>query len=200
MTQRDSRELDYWAQRFESASQAPTTLRPVTSPEDVCEQYRGTPIEALLLAQNLGQDLECPRAPDLIIATCIDPRIDLRVPIGRAYVIRTAGVNLKNHAVFPFAYLTAVLGIRHVALIAHDDCAMVGLCARRQEFIERLAERPGCHGPSAGMFFDRYADFWNVPDAIAVVRNHAPDIVHRCGGAVVVAPLLYTVCDGRLLP
>jgi len=199
MMKRDLHELDGWTQRFERACQAPTALQPVASRNDVLEQYRDTPIESLLLAQDLGMDFERHGGPDLIVATCIDPRINLRVQSGRAYVIRTAGVNLKAEAVFQFAYLTAVIGIRHIALVAHDDCAMVGLRDKRQEFVECLGRRPGRDEVSAGMFFDRYADFWNVPDAVAVIRSHAQEIHHRCGEDVVVAPLLYTVEDDRLL-
>lgn len=182
---------------LERADEPRPTLHPVTTPDDVLGPYRGTPIESLLLAQNLGVEFEFSGEPQLVVATCIDPRIDLRLPPGSAFIIRTAGVNLKDEALFQFGFLTSVMGLRHVALIAHEDCAMTRLHDKRQTFVDRLVERTGCDARSAELYFDDHVDFWNVPDAITVVRDHAENI--RRGGGVVVAPLFYSLREGRLL-
>ena len=164
----------------------------------VLPEYRGTPIESLLLAQNLGQPFETPEQPCLVVATCIDPRINLQMPPGTAFVIRTAGVNLKGEGLFQLPFLTSVMGISHVALIAHDDCATVVLRSKRQAFVDGQTANTGSEAGVAEALFDQHADFWHVPDEVAVLKTHAQEARDLCGD-VVVAPLYYRVKDHRLL-
>lgn len=172
-------------------------LQPVDAPEDVLEPYRGTPIEKLLRAQNLGEPYARPARPELVVATCVDPRIDLKLPASSAFVSRSAGVNLKGEKLFQLAFATAVPDIRHVALIAHTDCAMRGLAAKREAFADGLVAHGAGDRAAAGSLFDRYVDHWSVRDEVEVVRAHAREVRERCGD-VVVAPLLYDVETGRL--
>jgi len=172
-------------------------LRPVFTADDVLEPYRGTPVEALILAQNLGQHFEAPGTIDFAVATCIDPRVRLALPEGCAYLVRSAGVNVKNEGSFLFGYMSLMMGIRHIALIAHEDCAMTRLKGTRSEFVTRLAEKSGADADSVGSFFDSHSEYWHVDDEIETVRRHAAEIQARVGDEVVVAPLYYSL-DNRL--
>jgi len=169
----------------------------VFGPDDVLAEYRGTPVESLILAQNVGQLYEAPAETDFVVATCIDPRVRLALPEGAAFLVRSAGVNVKNEGDFLFGYMTSMMGIRTIALIAHEDCAMTRILDDRQAFVERLSERSGADPESIGAYFDRHAEFWHVPDEIDVVRAYAQKIQANVGPEVVVAPLFYSL-DERL--
>ena len=172
-------------------------LLPVDSPADVLEAYRGTPIEKLLLAQNLGEPYARPERPELVVATCVDPRIVLPLPEGSAFISRSAGVNLKGEKLFQIAFATAVPDIRHVAVIAHTDCAMRGLADKRRAFLDGLAAHGADDRAAAESFFDRYVEHWTVGDELEVVRADALAVRERCGD-VLVAPLLYDSATRRI--
>ena len=119
------------------------------------------------------------------------------MPPGAAVELRCAGVNLDERAFFQFAFAVSVMGIGHIALISHDDCAMVGLAAKRQAFARGLAERGGWEEAAADAFFGEQAGSWQQDDAIATVVRHAGELRERLA-PVRFAPLHYSTGEGTL--
>jgi len=69
-------------------------------------------------------------------------RKHLRIPETFAYIIRSGGANLR-YSEFKVSYAIAVSGVRSIALIGHNQCGMVNLVARRDQFIQGLVENAG---------------------------------------------------------
>jgi len=180
-------------------SPAPTAPRlvPVRRPDDVLAAYRDTPIGHLLLAQNLERPFPDVREPVLLVATCIDPRVRLRLPRGAAFEMRSAGVNLEGGAAFQIDFVLSVVRVGHVALISHDDCAMTRLASQREAFVEGMAARSDQGESDAAALFDEHVRTWHREDAIGAVVEHARALRRRFPGATI-APLHCTVGDGRL--
>ena len=70
---------------------------PVTTPTDILPIYRGTPVAALLEYHNLGRPLDPVPKPELLIGMCMDSRKTLRIPNDFAFVLRTAGANMRDN-------------------------------------------------------------------------------------------------------
>ncbi len=172
-------------------------LVPVLEASDVVDEHRGTPVEDLLLAQNLGRPFPVGPAPTLFIATCIDSRIRLSLPPGAAFELRSAGVNLGRPALFQVAFAVSVARLRHVALVSHDDCAMKRLPHVRRAFVEGLVENTDWDEASAEAFFNENAARWHRIDPIGAVVLHAHELRGRFP-SVSFATLHYTVGDGQL--
>jgi carbonic anhydrase len=173
-------------------------LIPVDSVDDILPAYRGTPVERLLRYHNLGEPgpAALPR-PELFIATCIDNREALTFPHNFAYVLRTAGVRLHGNE-FELAYAVAIGGVAAVALVAHTDCGMAHVKARREEFVRGLVERGGAGAEEAGAHFDAHVGEYAIADPAEAVVAEAAE-VRTWLPRVLVAPLLYRVEDDRLV-
>lgn len=173
-------------------------LIPVDSVEAILPAYRGTPIERLFRFHNLSESgpAAFPR-PELFIATCIDHREALTFPHNFAYVLRTAGVRLHGNE-FELAYAVAVGGVEAVALVAHTDCGMGHVRARRAEFVAGLVARGGVGDRDAAAYYDAHVDQYAQADPIAAVVEEAAEI-RAWLPLVLVAPLLYQVEDDRLV-
>ncbi len=99
---------------------------------DIPAAYRAGPLGALLRYHNLGADMpKRAEKPELLIGMCMDSRKHLRIPDNFAFILRTGGANLRL-AEFRVSYAIAVGGVRAIALIAHTNCGMSGLVARRE--------------------------------------------------------------------
>ncbi len=96
---------------------------PVNYRDDILPEYRGTPVEALLEYHNLGRAIGAAPAPQMLIGMCMDSRKSLRIPNDFAFVLRTAGANMRDNE-FRISYAIAVGGVRTIVLIAHTDCGM----------------------------------------------------------------------------
>jgi hypothetical protein len=115
---------------------------PVNYRSDILPEYRGTPVELLLEYHNLGRAIGSTPAPQLLIGMCMDSRKSLRVPNDFAFVLRTAGANMRDNE-FRISYAIAVGGVRTIVLIAHTDCGMARLGERREQFIQGLMNAAG---------------------------------------------------------
>jgi hypothetical protein len=94
---------------------------PVNDRDDILPEYRDTPVGRLLEYHNLGRVDGAVAAPQLLIGMCMDSRKSLRIPNDFAFVLRTAGANMRDNE-FRISYAIAVGGIRTIVLIAHTDC------------------------------------------------------------------------------
>lgn len=169
---------------------------PVRSREEIPPEYRGTPVGRLLEYHNIA----CPDEPhekaEIVLGMCMDNRKQLRIPDNFAFVLRTSGANMR-HNEFRLSYAIAVGGVHHIALIAHTNCGMVNLEARREQFVRGMVENAGWDEERAMEHFLTYAPLFGIEDEVGFVVAEAGRLNLRYP-KVSVAPLLYKVED-RLL-
>jgi carbonic anhydrase len=170
-------------------------LLEINSLDDVPPHYRGTPIERLFAFHNLEAPLErCDRA-ELLVGMCMDNRKALRTPDNFAYVLRTSGANMR-HNEFRVSYALAIGGVRHIALIGHTNCGMVGLSRRLPVFVRGMID-VGWDEQEARDYFFQYAPFFEIEDEVDFVKLEAQRLRDKYPN-VLVAPLLYKLEDNRL--
>jgi SulP family sulfate permease len=171
-------------------------LFPVMSSDDVPIILRDTPLENLLKGQNLGLvDPPTTNAPEMVVGMCIDFRKTLTIPRDWAFIIRREGANMDG-AEFAIA-LAISKGVRHMALIAHNDCAMANTAQHRKQFVEVLSNEIGWEGKKAEEFFDEHARSREIGNEIDFVLQEAQRIEGLFPGLRVL-PLLFRVDDGKL--
>ena len=168
----------------------------VTSPEDIPAPYRETPIGRLLEYHNLDRSFESFSSAQLLVGMCMDNRKHLHMPDNFAFIIRTGGANLR-YSEFKVSYAVAVGGVRHIVLIAHNNCGMVNLFARREQFIDGLVNAAGWEKEFATEHFNQFAPMFEIGNEIDFVLREAERLRMRYPG-VTVAPLMYLVEDNRL--
>jgi carbonic anhydrase len=170
---------------------------PVSSPDDVLPEYAGTPIGSLLGYHNLGQPLPpAYERPVLLVGMCMDHRKVLTIPNEFAYVLRSAGANLRDSS-FEISFAVGVGGVSAIALLGHTDCGMVHVTRRRDEFVDGLVERAGWDATKAARHFDRFAHRYEITDTIQFTVVEAKRL-HRQYPRLLIAPLLYSVEDDRI--
>src|SRR3989337_3919867 len=173
-------------------------LVPVDTPEAIFPVYRGTAIELLLRYHNLGEPLPpTTRHAQMLIGMCMDHRKDLVLPGEFAYVLRSAGGNLRDSE-FEVSYAVAVGGVNTVALLAHTDCGMAHVTQMRSAFVRGLAEHGGWTLDAAGAHFDRYADRYQIGDPVTFVCEEVQRL-RRLYPTVLIVPMLYNVGTDRLM-
>ncbi|MBZ0295566.1 MAG: carbonic anhydrase [Anaerolineae bacterium] len=171
-------------------------LIPVQRAEDIFPQYRSTPIGHLLEYHNLGRPFETYTRAELLVGMCMDNRKHLRIPDNFAYIIRAGGANLRPSE-FKVSYAIAVGGVSAIALIGHNNCGMVNLAARKDQFIDNLVENGGWAREQAEEHFMSFAPLFEIGNEIDFVLSEAVRLRHRYP-KVLVAPMLYRVEDNLL--
>lgn len=106
---------------------------------DVPQRWHNTPVNALIAAQNFNHPVTPVGTPQILIATCIDFRLMPKVPPAYAYVIRVATGRLIGLE-FALTYGIAE-GVKHVALIGHDDCGMTKISQHGPLMIDVLVDQ-----------------------------------------------------------
>lgn len=173
-------------------------LVPVNSLNAIFPHYRNTPIEQLMNYHNLGAEL--PKSTghaQMLIGLCMDHRKDLVLPNEFAYVLRSAGGNLRGNE-FAISYAIAIGGITTIALLAHTDCGMTHVTQKRSNFAEGLTTRGGWNIEAAEKHFDCYAKRYDIGDSLSFVCEEARRLQHLYP-KVLIAPLLYQVESDRLV-
>ncbi|HEY6088512.1 MAG TPA: carbonic anhydrase [Gemmatimonadaceae bacterium] len=169
---------------------------PVTKPEDILPEYRGTPVELLLEYHNLGRAPTGPAAPQLLIGMCMDSRKALRIPNDFAFVLRTAGANMRDNE-FRISYAISVGRVRTIVLLAHTDCGMARLGERREQFIRGLVDAAGWDEARAVKHFEDCAPKFGIRDEVDFVLHEA-DRLRAIYPRITIIPLLYRVEDDLL--
>ncbi len=169
---------------------------PVFYREDILPEYRGTPAGLLLEYHNLGRAVGSWAAPQVLIGMCMDSRKALRIPSDFAFVLRTAGANMRDNE-FRISYAIAVGGVRTIVLIAHTDCGMARLPERREEFVRGLIEAAGWDEARAVRHFEESAPKFGIHDEVEFVMDEAARL-RDLYPAITVVPLLYRVEDDLL--
>ena len=110
--------------------------------------------------------------------------------------MRTAGCNFRGLE-FQASFAVAVGGVRSVALIGHDDCAMAGLGERRDAFVTGLVEGAGWERHDAEERFENFRPRFEIDDPVEFVRTQACCFRQQYP-SLTVAALFYRLDDGML--
>jgi carbonic anhydrase len=170
-------------------------LIPLDRIEDIPDEWRNTPIEALIRAENFGEPIpETVQQPQLLIATCIEFRYALPVPRMYSYVIRRASGRL-NGSEFSMAYVISK-GVRHIALIGHNDCGMTKVDVAKPALVDALVGQ--------GWNPDRAEEFINWQSARHAMKDELDGLrqeyirLKRIFKNLVIAPLFVDLADTHL--
>lgn len=168
----------------------------ISSPDEIPQAYRRTPIGLLLEYHNLHRPQDPYQQAELLIGMCMDNRKSLRIPDNFAYIIRTGGANLR-YSEFKVSYAIAVGNVKYIALIGHNNCGMVNLVSKRESFIEGLVENGGWKRALAEEHFSHFAPLFEIGNEIDFVTSEAKRLRIRYP-RIVIAPMIYLVEDNLL--
>jgi len=168
----------------------------IASPEDVLPEYRGTPIGQLLEFHNLNKSFTEFQNAQLLVGMCMDNRKHLRIPDNFAFIIRAGGANLR-YSEFKVSFAIAVGGVRHIALIGHNNCGMVNLISRKEEFIKGLVQHAGWDKEWAEEHFMHFAPMFEIGSEIDFTLSETKRLRLRYP-KIQMAPMMYRVEDNLL--
>lgn len=168
----------------------------INSTEDILPEYQNTPIGLLLEFHNLNRSFEDYKQAELLVGMCMDHRKHLHIPENFSYIIRTGGANLR-YSEFKVSYAISVGGIKHIALIGHNNCGMVNLNSKKDQFISGLVKEGGWSQVRAEEHFNNFAPMFEVGNAMEFVAYEAKRLRIKYP-KIVVAPLFYNVDDNKL--
>ncbi len=166
-----------------------TSIIPVYSQNDIPDRLRDTPVAALLGFHNFNQGESAYDKPQMLIGTCIDYRIKLHLPDNFAYVIRSAGANLR-YSDFQTSFSIAVGGVRSIAIIGHSHCAMVKVEEKEDLFVKGLHETAGWSAHTAKEHFQQFTPLHGISDEVEFVLKETRRL--RLGyPSIEVTPMFY---------
>lgn len=168
----------------------------VQSKEDIPVQYRETPIGLLLEYHNLHRPPDVYERAQLLVGMCMDNRKHLHIPDNFAYIIRSGGANLR-YSEFKVSYAIAVGGVRHIALIGHNNCGMVNLAGKKEQIIEGLVAGAGWERERAEEHFMHFAPLFEIENEVDFILSESKRLRLRYP-KITIAPLLYLVEDNLL--
>ncbi len=168
----------------------------VNSIDDIFAEYRQTPIGLLLEYHNLNRPYDVYDTAKLLIGMCMDNRKHLHIPDNYAFIIRSGGANLR-YSEFKVSYAIAVGKVQHIALIGHNNCGMVNLSSRKNQFIDGLAENAGWDREWAEEHFMHFAPMFEIGNEVDFVLSEAKRLRLRYP-KIQIAPLMYLVEDNKL--
>jgi carbonic anhydrase len=160
------------------------------------EIYKSTPIEKLVRYHNEKLPFDLYDKAEIIIATCMDNRVNIRIPEKFAYVIRNGGACIK-YSNFHISYAIAAGKIKYFCLIGHTDCGMVKLKERKQIYINGIIENAGWNYKDAEDFFERNISIFEIDNEVVSVSNEVKRL-RKEFPLLTVCPMLYRVEDNLL--
>ncbi len=168
----------------------------ITTADDIFPEYRQTPIGYLLEYHNLNRPFDNFDKAQLLIGMCMDNRKHLHIPENFAFIIRSGGANLR-YSEFKVSYAIAVGQVRHIALIGHNNCGMVNLVSRKDQFIEGLVKNAGWNKERAEEHFMNFAPMFEIENEIDFTISEAVRLRLRYPNISIV-PMFYQVEDNRI--
>jgi len=171
-------------------------LIPISTKGDIPEEYQGTPIGLLLEYHNLKKSLDNYDNAQLLIGMCMDNRKHLHIPDNFAFIIRAGGANLR-YSEFKVSYAIAIGQIRHIALIGHNNCGMVNLFSRKENFIQGLVDIAGWDKYWAEEHFMHFAPMFEIGNAVDFILSEVKRLRLRYP-KIKIAPLFYCIEDNLL--
>lgn len=171
-------------------------LLQIKSEADIPPHYRETPIGLLLKYHNLKHPFDSYSKARLLVGMCMDNRKHLHIPDNFAFIIRAGGANLR-YSEFKVSYAIAVGRVQHISLIGHNNCSMVNLVIRKNEFINGLVENAGWEKVNAEEHFNQFAPLYEIGSEIDFVLSETVRLRRRYP-KVTIAPMFYLVEDNNL--
>ncbi|MBP6745523.1 hypothetical protein KA344_09810 [bacterium] len=171
-----------------------TRLKAMDTPEDIPAHWLGSPIAELIGSHNFGQKIEVTGEPRMLISTCIEFRYRPAVPSQYAYVIRRASGRLIG-AEFALVYALS-RGVKHVVLIAHNDCGMTKVTQHKPAMIATLVEQ-GWDPERAEEFVAMHAGRYHIEDEVDSLKREFYRL-KRLFKNVEIAPLFVSLSSNRL--
>lgn len=173
-----------------------TQIIPVNYRSDILPEYHGTPVGLLLEYHNLERALGSSSGHQVLIGMCMDSRKALRIPNDFAFVLRTAGANMRDNE-FRISFAISIGGVRTIVLIAHTDCGMTRVARLHNEFVSGLIEHAGWDAERAEKHFADSIPKFAMDDEIEFVMREA-ERLRGLYPKITVVPLLYRVEDDLL--
>ena len=171
-------------------------LLPVSTPNNIPPHYQNTPIGLLLEYHNLQRLPDVYNKAALLIGMCMDNRKRLRIPDNFAYVIRAGGGNLR-YSEFKVSFAIAIGGVKAIALVGHNNCGMVKVSTKKEQFIEGLVENAGWEKETAEAHFLQFAPQFEIENEIDFVLSESQRL-RKEYPLIQIAPLMYRVEDNLL--
>ena len=171
-------------------------LIPIQTIDDILPEYQETPIGLLLEFHNLNRPVESYEKAQLLIGMCMDNRKHLHIPDNFAFIIRSGGANLR-YSEFKVSYAIAVGKIRHIVLIGHDNCGMVNLISRKDEFIAGLVETAGWDPKRAEDHFMHFEPMFEIDDEVDFILAETKRL-RILYPKITIVPMFYLVRDNKL--
>lgn len=168
----------------------------VNSIRDIPAEYQNTPIGLLLEYHNLNRPYVNYEKAQLLVGMCMDNRKHLHMPDNYAFIIRAGGANLR-YSEFKVSYAIAVGQVSHIVLIAHNNCGMVNLIARKNEFIQGLVDIAGWDREKAEDHFRHFSPMFEISNEKDFVLSETLRLRQRYP-KITIAPLYYKVEDNQL--
>jgi carbonic anhydrase len=168
----------------------------ISSDNDIPKDLINTPLGQLLQYHNLDKPYDEFSSAQMLIGMCMDNRKHLHIPENFAYIIRTGGANLR-YSEFRVSYAIAVGGVHYIALIGHNNCGMVNLLARKDQFIKGLVENAGWSKEEAEDHFYHFEPIHEIGNEVDFVCSEAKRIRLRYP-KISVVPMIYLVEDNKL--
>jgi carbonic anhydrase len=172
------------------------TLISINSIGEIIPEYRQTPIGLLLEYHNLDRPYDIYDKAQLLIGMCMDNRKHLHMPDNFAFIIRSGGANLR-YSEFKVSYAIGVGKVGHIVLIGHNNCGMVNLISRKNEFIDGLINSAGWERDRAEEHFFHYAPMFEIGNETDFILSETKRLRLRYP-KIQIAPLFYLVEDNRL--
>ena len=163
---------------------------------DILPAYRQTPIALLLEYHNLNKPFDDYNDAQLLVGMCMDNRNHLNIPDNFSFIIRSGGSNLK-YSEFKVSYAISIGGIKHIALIGHNNCGMSNLKARKDEFIKGMINNAGWSKQKATSHFVKYEVKFEIGNEIDFILSETKRLRLKYP-KICIAPMLYKVEDRRL--
>jgi carbonic anhydrase len=169
-------------------------LHLVDKPQDIPARWVGTPIEDLIAAHNFGKEIASTGDPRLLLVSCIEYRFRPEVPHSFAYVSRSAGGRLIGGE-FAVSYILAK-GVRHIALIGHNDCGMTKVDALKNQLIDALVGQDW-EQSSAKQYVEENAARFKMDDEIDALYQEFTRLTEMFP-KIEIAPLFVSIASTRL--
>jgi carbonic anhydrase len=164
--------------------------------DDISHEYRDTPVGRLLEYHNLNRKFDEYQKAQLLIGMCMDNRKHLNIPDNFAFIIRAGGANLR-YSEFKVSYAIAVGKVKHLVLIGHNNCGMVNLMSKKDEFITGLVVNAGWNKENAENHFMQFAPMFEIENEIDFILSETKRLRLRYP-KIKIAPLLYLIEDNKL--
>ena len=168
----------------------------IASINDIPVIYRQTPIGLLLEYHNLYRPLDTFDKAQLLVGMCMDNRKHLHIPDNFAFIIRSGGANLR-YSEFKVSYAIGVGQVSHIALIGHNNCGMVNLISRKNEFVDGLVITAGWDRERAEEHFFHFAPMFEIGNETDFILSETKRLRLRYP-KILIAPLIYLVEENKL--